>query len=286
MPHRLTTEYDIDTRKYLDRIEEIITERHPPAEVREVEEVLFADGGPVDYLAWFALEGYEDHTFFYYDDSPDSTMLQQLLSVMPNADEMHKLRALLREQYETFEVVETAYLFEIPDTYLPQFTPRPRANLGFFYSPVEETMAAGISGVPRTKEEKIVEDVGKLLPSKSVERFVNEAVRELYDRITTEIERHVLEGEICPRLESDPDFRHETVSTVPDDLHPEYEGVEAELWQKPVSRVPYIDGSQGFLQVWLPVEADAFGLVTLTSGGYDEEAIVEQTRDRFLETVQ
>lgn len=91
----------------MSRLEAIITEQYPPTNVRDVEEVIFVDDGPVDYLAWFALEGYEDHTFFYYDDAPEEEMLRQLLGMMPRESEMPKFRALLRAKYETFEVVES-----------------------------------------------------------------------------------------------------------------------------------------------------------------------------------
>lgn len=48
----------------------------------------------------------------------------------------------------------------------------------------------------------------------------------------------------------------------------------------------YLDGAQGFLQVWFPTEMENSALVTLTNGEYDGQAVVEQTRDRSLETMQ
>jgi hypothetical protein len=285
MPTKLSTEYDIDPRKYLDRIEELIIDRHPPTESKHVEEVLVADSGPVDYLVWFALEEYEDHTFFYYDDSPDSKLLRKLLSLMPNEDQMPKFRVFLQAHYETVEVVDSARLFEIPDTYLPQYTPRPRANIGFFHSPIDDAIAAGINGVPRTKEEKILEDVDRLLPSRDVERFVSDVVQELYDEIESEIERHVVEADAQPVLESDPGFQYETSTLIPDGIHPEYSGTDGELWQKPVSKVSYLDGAQGFVQVWLPEEAEKLALVTVTSGEYDHDIVIEQARDRLSQSI-
>lgn len=281
MKQELTTEYDIDVREYLSRLEAIITEQYPPTSVRDVEEVIFVDGGPVDYLAWFALDGYDDHTFFYYDDAPEKEMLRQLLGMMPDESEMPKFRALLKSQYETFEVVESAALFEIRDTYLPQFTPRPRVNIGFFYTPVDDAVAAGISTVPRTKEQRILEDVKKLLPSKDINRFVNDVIQELYDQIEAEIERHLLRMDVRADLEADEGFQYETVTSVPEDIHPEYGGEEAELWQKPVSKVSYLDGAQGFLQVWIPEATNDLALITVTAGGYNAEQVVERTRDEL-----
>lgn len=285
MPRELSTEYDIDIREYLERLEAIITERYPATKVRDVEEVIFIDDGPVDYLAWFALDGYEDHTFFYYDDAPEKQMFRQLLGMMPSESEMPKFRALLKARYETFETVDSAALFEIPDTYLPQFSPRPRANIGFFYTPVDDAVAAGISAVPRTKEQRILEDVEKLLPSRDINRFVNDVVQELYDQIEAEIERHLLRADVRSDLEADASFQYETVTSVPEDIHPEYGGQEAELWQKPVSKVPYLDGAQGFLQVWVPKEPDELALVTVTAGDYDQEKVVEQTRNELRQTI-
>lgn len=286
MPQELATEYDIDLEEYLERVEATITDKHPPTNVRDVDEVVFVDGGPVDYLAWFALDGYDEHVFFYYDQSPEPEMLRQLLSIMPDEDEMPRFRALLQQNYETFARVHTAALFEIPDTYMPQFTPRPRASIGFFSSPIDDAIAAGINAVPRTEREQILDDVGKLLPSGDVERFVDELVTDVVKELEADIERHVLEVDVRPRLEADPDFQRETITTIPEGIHPEYSGTDGELWQKPVSRVPYLDGSQGFLQVWLPVDIDEYGLVTVTRGNYDSEAVVGRTRDYLLNAVQ
>lgn len=285
MPQTLSTEYDIDPRAYLDRIDPIITEQYPPATARDVEAVIFAGGGPVDYLAWFALDGFEDYTFFYYDDTPDSTMLRKLLGMMPSESEMPTFRAFLQAHYDTCEVVDAATLFEISDTYLPQFTPRPRANIGFFYSPTDDVVAAGINTVPRTKQERILEDVEKLLPSRGVDRFVNDVVEELYDQIEAEIERHVLRADIRSELEADSDFQFETVTTIPEEIHPEFGGNPAELWQQPVSRVSSLNGSQGFLQVWIPQATDELALVTVTAGEYDAETVVARTRDELRETM-
>lgn len=286
MPQELTTEYDVDLREYIDRIEPIIRDRHPPAEPRAVAEVLFADDGPVDYLIWMALEGYEDHTLFYYDADPDARTLRRLLAMDPTEAEMPKLRAFLRHQYDTFEVIETARLFEIPDTYLPQFSPAPRANIGFFYSPVDDVIAAGISTTPISKQAEILEDVDKLLPDSDIEQFVTNVIRTLYNEIEADIERHVIEGDVRPQLEADPDFRQETVTALPEDIHPEYEGDDAELWQKPASKVDFLAGAQGFLQVWLPTAAEDLALVTVTSGAYDEEAVVERTREQLRDALQ
>lgn len=282
MPQELSTEYDIGLHDYLERVEKTITEKHPPTNVRDVDEVVFVDGGPVDFLAWFALDNYDEHVFFYYDEAPNAGILRQFLSMTPDEDEMPKFRVLLQHHYDTFERVDAAALFEIPDTYMPQYTPRPRAIIGFFYSPVDDAIAAGINAIPRTKRDSILEDIGKLLPGGDVERFVDDLVRDVVEELEADIERHVLDVDVRPRLEADPDFQRETTAKIPEGIHPEYSGTDGELWQKPVSRVPYLDGSQGFLQVWLPVDVDEYGLVTVTRGDYDSDTVVERTKDHLL----
>jgi hypothetical protein len=286
MPRELSSEYDIDPREYLDRIEEKITDRHPPTKVRDVNKVLFANGGPVDYLVWFVLDDYDDHAFFYYDETPDSKMLRQLLSMTPTEEEMPKFQVLLQSHYETVETVEAALFFEIPDSYLPQFSPKPRANIGFFYSPVDDAIAVGTSAVPRSKTERILADMEKILPNGSVERFINAVVQELYSEIEAEIERHVLEADVRPMLEADSGIQYETKTAIPEGIHPEYAGQDGELWQKPVSKVSYLDGAQGFLQIWLPEETEDLALVTVTNGEYDKEKVIEETRNHLQQSLQ
>jgi hypothetical protein len=65
----------------------------------------------------------------------------------------------------------------------------------------------------------------------------------------------------------------------------ERSGTDGELWQKPVSKVSYLDGAQGFVQVWLPEEAEKLALVTVTSGEYDHDTVIEQARDRLSQSI-
>ena len=105
------------------------------------------------------------------------------------------------------------------------------------------------------------------------------------EAIEAEIERHLLRADVRSDLEADASFQFETVTSVPEDIHPEYGGQEAKLWQKPVSRVSYLDGAQGFLQVWLPDETDELALVTVTAWEYDAEKVVERTRNELRQSM-
>lgn len=42
-----------------------------------------------------------------------------------------------------------------------------------------------------------------------------------------------------------------------------------------------MDGSQGFLQIWIPVDEDEITLVSATAGDYDRETIVDAIREEF-----
>lgn len=46
MPQELATEYDIDLEEYLERVEAAITDKHPPTDLRDVDEVVFLETEP------------------------------------------------------------------------------------------------------------------------------------------------------------------------------------------------------------------------------------------------
>ncbi|WP_436343697.1 hypothetical protein [Natronorubrum sp. FCH18a] len=68
MTSELQLDFDVDPESQIELLAEIVREEYPPARVRYVEEVVVADGGPIDYLGWLALEDYEEHCFFYKDE--------------------------------------------------------------------------------------------------------------------------------------------------------------------------------------------------------------------------
>ena len=43
-----------------------------------------------------------------------------------------------------------------------------------------------------------------------------------------------------------------------------------------------MDGAQGCLQIWIPVEEEELALVSATAGNYDREAIVDAIREAFV----
>lgn len=277
MPQEFISEYGLDPGDYIGRLTDEVRNRCPKFDEVRVEEALFVDDGPIDYLVWLALENYETHTFFYHDTSPNQEAIQRFIGVSPSKNEMPALKALLRKEYDIYREIENATVLELPDTYLPQLGERPRAVLGFYHNPDDDKIVSGMSGIPPHREGDIIEDVDKLVPDKSIEKFVSRTVRNVQERVEEEAERHTISAEVRDVLEQDDDFRHETSKPLPKGINPKYTGTEAELWQKPASHVEYMDGSQGFLQVWLPTDDDV-ALVDATAGDYDREAIVDEVR--------
>lgn len=84
MVNSIPDEYEIDPGTDIDRLADILLAEYPKAARHDVEEAIFVNEGPVDYLAWLALDGYERHEFFYYDTESDQTVIRQLLSWSPN----------------------------------------------------------------------------------------------------------------------------------------------------------------------------------------------------------
>lgn len=272
-------EYEIDPGTDIDRLAEIFLAEYPDADVRSVEEALFLDQGPVDYMAWIALDEYDRHEFFYYDTEPDPAVLHQLLSWSPNEDEMRLLKAYFAKQFEVVEPIEAASFLRIPDPYLPGS--KPSANVAFYKNPTDDVVNIGINTTPLQREEEILADVDRIVPASDLETFARNVINEFFDEIETEAEQHELEGNVRPLLEDDPHFRNQTTKPISRDVHPLYKGESAELWQKSISKVDVIDGSQGFVQVWVPEARDKIGLVTVTNGEYDHEEALMSIRDEL-----
>ena len=191
---------------------------------------------------------------------------------------MPKFKTLLQTHYDVYQELEIARLLEIPDTYLPQLGERPRVNLGICHEPGTDQVVSGISAVPRLQEQDIVKDIDKLVPDDDLEKFISRTVWLVNTQIEEKADRHTIETDIQHLLDTDPDFRFETTKPLPKGIHPAYTGTDAELWQKPASRVHYMDGSQGFLQIWIPVD-EGITLIDVTAGGYDRQTIIDAIRE-------
>lgn len=281
MDREFISEYGLEPTEYVRRLSETFRDRLPEMESQSVEGAFFVDDGPVEYLVWTVLEGYENHVFFYLDDSPDEKFVRQLLLASPTEAEMTVFDAFLRSHFETYAEIDTIAVLEIRDTYLPQFGERPRAILGICYNPVDDRIITGVSGIPRTREQEIFDDMNKLVPDRSFEKFITKTVQMLHDEIEVEADRHTIDADLCGVLESDEDFTFETTKDLPSGIHPRYTDEPAELWQKPASRVDYVEGAQGFLQIWIPVGEEDITLIDVTAGEYDRDEVVDAVREEF-----
>lgn len=281
MAQEFISEYGLDPAEYVERLGALFCERCSRLSETPIEEAIFVDDGPVDYLVWFVLEDYEHHTFFYHDDDPDRQAMQRLILLSPAEHEMPEFRQLLKTNFGIYRELDVARLYELPDTYMPQLGERPRMNLGICHEPSEDRVVSGLSAIPRRKEQEIFDDVDKLVPDSDVETFISRTVQTLHSRVEENARRHELPWEAARTLIADPDCRRETTKPVPDGIHPKYAGEEAELWQIPASRMEVMDGSQGFLQLWVPVDEAEVALVNATAGKYDEETIIEAVAEEF-----
>lgn len=284
MTSELQLEFDVDPESHITQIADIICEQYPKANIRSVEEVIAADCGPVDYLSWLVLEGYEEHCFFYNDENPDQESLRWLFSISPTKSDLQTLKQILQQEYDDFATDDLGVLIEIPDTYLPRKLPK--VNLGIYYNPITDELNTGIIADPISQQEQILEDVNKLVPAKDIETFVMNAARTLRTRLNQRAERHSLEGNVDAILKSDPHFNRETISEIPERIHPGYVDIDAELWQKPISQVEFLDGSQGFVQVWVPVPEDEIVVISLTRGEFDKDIALDQIREKFTSRIE
>ncbi|MFC4451117.1 hypothetical protein [Halorussus aquaticus] len=285
MPREFISEYGLDPGDYVQQLVDQFRDRCPKFIEQPIEEAIFVNDGPIDYLAWFALDDYEHHTFFYHDDNPNQDVVRRFIFLSPSEQEMPEFKALLQKYYGVYTELEIARLLELRDTYRPQVGERPRLNLGICYNPEDDRVVSGVSGIPRPHEQDIFDDAAKIVPDKNLEKFITRTVQKVHTQVEEKADRHMISADIRTVLEDDPDFSLETTKPLPKGIHPKYTEHEAELWQKPASRVEYIEGSQGFLQIWIPTDEDEITLVNATAGKYDRKAIVDTIRDRFEATV-
>lgn len=273
-------EYEIDPEDGLSRIEELVLERCPSAVIKQVDEAIFVTDGPVDHLAWVAYDDYDRHTFFYLDDDPEEQEIQRYLGWTPSREEMPKLEAYLASTYDVYEPLDLVTLFEIPDPYLPGSDPR--ALVTYYHNTHYDQFNVGINAYPPQREPEILEHANKIVPARDLEMFLKNVMLTLGSEVEEEVEKHVLEGDVQRYLQRDENFREQTVRSLPDDIHPEYTGDEAVLWQKPASKVDHLDSAAGFVQVWVPVDEENIGLISITSGEYDRKSVLDEVQETLL----
>jgi len=273
MPQEFVSAYGLEPEDYIDKLVDHFCARCPELTEVSIDEVIFVDDGPIDYLAWIAADDYDTHTFFFHDEDPNESFLQQFMALSPGAHEMDSFKSTLRE-LET----ETARLLELPDSYMPQLGERPRATIGFCHEPEEDQIVSGVNALPVRQRPDILDDVAKIVPDDDIESFIEKTVWEVNRKIEEDADRHTITTDIREELKADPDFRQETTKPLPKGIHPKYTNDESVLWQKPASTVDFMEGSQGFLQIWIPVDEEDVTFVEATAGDYDREEMVDAIR--------
>ncbi|ACV46581.1 MULTISPECIES: hypothetical protein [Halomicrobium] len=269
-------EYEIDPESDFKQLEDIFVEEFPDAVEHSVEDVIFADDGPVNHLTWIALDGYSRHEFFYDDDNPDSDTLYSLLSLSPGKDDMMALRAYLAKEFDVVKSLENAALLGIPDTYQPGS--KAQAHVAFYRDPRNGELNVGLNATPAQKEAEILDDVNRLVPTKNLEKLIRKVADIFYDEVEQTARDTIISGDVLSVLDDDPDFRYQTTKPLPDGVNPMYRGREAQLWQKPISKDSVIEGSQGFIQIWVPEEEESTGFISVTNGEYDNREALSEVR--------
>lgn len=284
MAQEFISEYGLPPADYAQRLTDTLCEYCPDFSKRAVEEAFLVDDGPIDYLVWFVLEDYNGHTFYYRDKTPDKEFLHRLAFMSPSRAEMPTFKQYLQNKYDVYRELEIAKILELTDTYQPQLGTRPRANFCIGHDPGDDRIVFGISGTPRPKEQEIFDNIDKIVPDNTVEQFISRTVQTVNTRIEEEADRHTISSDIRDRLKADSNFQKETTKPLPTGIHPKYTDQLAQLWQKPASKVEYMNGSQGFLQIWIPVDETDVTLVSATAGDYNREAIVDTIREEYQAT--
>lgn len=279
MPSEIPDEYEIDPGTDIDQIAALFVDEYPDAIIRDFEEGIFVDDGPVDYLAWLALDGYDRHEFFYYDRDPDPSTVRRLLSMSPDETEMSLLQAYFTKHFDVVQPIEFAAFLEVPDPYLPGS--KPGANVAFYQNPVDDVVNVGLNTTPLEREEEILDDVDKVVPAKDLETFARNVIHAFFADVEREVDRRELQGDVRGFLESDSRFQLQTEKSIPEGTHPLHDGQTAELWQTPVSNVDAVEGSGGFVQIWLPESEDGIGVISVTDGPYDGDKALDAIRSSF-----
>lgn len=264
------SEHDLAPAAAVDRIEALVLDRYPDAVVHRPDEAVFATDGPVDNLAWIAYDGYTEHPFFYHDPDPDGRTLRRYLTWAPEESEMKTLKAFLAGTYEVYEPVEAALVVEIPDPYLPGSDPK--AVAAYYHDPHADRLAVGVDTVPPDEEATVLDDIARVVPASDLRTFLTDIVRTLSDELDTAA-RRILDGDVREYLDASPEFQRRDTQPVPEGIHPEHTGSEAERWEAPADAIDAFEGTDGTVQVWVPVAEERLGLLALTGVDADRETL-------------
>lgn len=277
----------------------------PDALPRYVDEFAdqFADGytGPIDqYRITASLAVDHGVTVFYaHVDEQDQHFLLPLGDEESDSEELDRIEAVIRgfagpdaaEVAETFrthvhatydriETVSGAALF-LPCQYAPRLGGQPTVVLQAYANPVSESLSVGFTPRRTNDVEGLLDCISKNVPATTVEDYVSRLVYRIDAAISDDLlSRNVVEELDQTALEA-LGFRQQTTKLVPESVHPEYGGTEAELWQTPAGNADWVEGSTGFIRIWrLPDDTGVVDPVNL-DGPHEDD--VAETKRRLTE---
>lgn len=223
------------------------------------------------------------------DEESDQTELRRLANVIrgfagPNAgDVAGAFRTHLQANYDRIHPVSGSVLF-LRCQYAPALGGPPTMVLQAYANPASESLSVGYTSKHTDDVGTLVSCIGKNVPAATLEDYVDRLTYRIDSAMYDDrIARTVIEEVAQSSLEAC-GFRHQTTKPLPQSLHPEYAGTEAELWQIPASTAGWVAGSNGFVRIWrLP---DGPGIVDPVGlDGPDEEAVAE-TKSRLTTAIE
>lgn len=188
----------------------------------------------------------------------------------------------LQERYDRVETVTGSVLF-LRCQYAPRLGGQPTLVLQVYENPASESLSVGYTPRQTDDPQDLEACIAKNVPEPTVADYVDRLVYRVDTAISEELRsRNVVEGVDRAGLDAH-GFREQTTKPVPESLHPEYGGDEAELWQVPASNADWVEGSNGFIRIWrLPDDTGVVDPINL-DGVHEEET--EETKRRLAAKV-
>lgn len=223
------------------------------------------------------------------DEESDPDELRRLERVVqgfdgPNATRVaDAFRTHLETTYDRLHSVSGSVLF-LRCQYASAVGGQPTMVLQAYANPASDSLSVGYTAKRTDDADALETCIAKNVPTATVEDYVDRLVYRLESTIYDErITRRVVENlqrETLATL----GFRRQTTKPLPQVLHPDYDGVDADLWQLPAGTADWVDGSTGFVRVWhLP---DGTAIVEPVNLDESDADVTAATTDRLTTAVE
>jgi hypothetical protein len=218
------------------------------------------------------------------DEESDPTERRRLESVRrgfagPKAAEVAgALQTHLETAYDRVRTVDGCACF-LRCPYAPALGGQPTMILQAYANPESASLSVGPTSRHADDADELAACIAKQVPKATVEDYVDRLVSRVDAAVRDDlIDRNVIETVERPTLEAR-GFRRQTTKPVPQALHPEHGGCDADLWQVPASTADWVPGSNGFVRLWrLP---DGTGLVDPVGVDGSDADAVDATASRL-----